>query len=717
MKQRGLWALSSILLLTLVTFQNCGDVSLRVYEAPSKSLSSSPDTTYLNIEPSTIDEFRAVFIIDMSHSMFAGACPDSVDTMIDNVNPVANCLAPSGADPGGNRFQIMLNWIADLEAKVQKGTVQSEKVKVLILPFAGKETGTTSSRWSFSAINTRASKIGITIDKGFVPLEMAKNYLYFLWALEAKIHDQDLNPMIHLAIRNHIETTGTEKGNAHASTGTSIVAPAIDNMNSVLLTELASLKTNNKLNKSHFEIHYFSDGVPKPHALHIEAAVKYVWLNKKEVCDYTYSECIVADSKYITGWMTADAKNCAARCGDYLKQYADTGVVSLPGSEKPTCTSYYSLPYTCAKYSDGSTQGTRWGRDIKCNQCFEMVRQFDYTKSSNRSYFYGGKDLFQEKTSSIWGDWLLNRHSNIIEKLKTTVNIFKIQYPGPKWKMNFNRLDSSEIRFKTSAGELDKRINWIEKAKDYFSKQHGFSAVTSNASPTELFSEIGAKQVYDLGTLFIYNRNFQGYDSNGKLIAKKTIRSDGVCLDLVKEKYGQCVQVGCDPQVDQDGDGLNQCEEYTVGTDDFDPDSDGDGILDGSELIYSLNPISNDQLLTTNPDGYTNFEHFIKGYTPNTNLNLIPEHKKISIQTQLVDKKIVLSPNGVEMVMPGYKISVNHIPLDPNSSNEIVVVARVDNYSNKGEKIWLSQTYTLKVGQSALNIKLEELKPLKLGAP
>jgi thrombospondin type 3 repeat protein len=63
----------------------------------------------------------------------------------------------------------------------------------------------------------------------------------------------------------------------------------------------------------------------------------------------------------------------------------------------------------------------------------------------------------------------------------------------------------------------------------------------------------------------------------GTITDPEISRPTGVCLSLV---------------LDQDDDGLSDTQEAVLGTDPANPDSDGDGLLDGFEVRYGLNPLS-----------------------------------------------------------------------------------------------------------------------------
>lgn len=723
--------------IAIIIFQNCGKVEITPREVASIPTTPlvSETVSYLKIDNSAMDIFRAVFVLDMSDSMYSGPCPDSIDVSIPDVAPSPNCLGPTGVDPQGNRFEIMLTWLDELDAKIAASVLTPQQVKVLVLPYSGPNNYL-SYRWSLGFINQMATPMGITINNGFGTVAMAKNYLYFLWAIESKYHANAYSTKIPIAIVNRVIASSIAgAGNFSASTGTSIVAPSLETMNQQLNIELLALKNANQIGKSHFELAFFSDGVPKPHALHVVAAGKYIWARKKQVCDPSvlpYNQnCGDGFSNSDYGWATVDARSCITRCGDYLNNYADTGAVDIPGSESPLCASYYSIPYMCSSYSDGASFSERWTSKIKCGQCFHMLKQFDFSKETSRSYSLY-RDNFKDSIERIWGEWTENRHSNIIGKLKTTVNIFKIQYPGAAFKMSFNRIDSMVPAYQTQPGELIKDLNWIVRAEDHFAKKHRFFVVRNKSKPYELFQELQNGQSYKLGMLYVYNRNLRT-DNTGKFLVDSdgdgladtkeimaqisTARSDGVCLDSIKSIYSQCLSVGCDKTIDRDGDGLNQCEEATVGSDDFEADSDGDGILDGSELLFALNPNQDDQTLYSNTDGFSNFDHFIKGFSALVNLKNIPPEKMINISSDLVDYKTVKDSRGLDIEVPGYNIKVKNLPINEGNPNEIVVIARIDNFANPNDKKWMSKTYIVSDTKALLEIKLEDLTNLKLGAP
>lgn len=68
----------------------------------------------------------------------------------------------------------------------------------------------------------------------------------------------------------------------------------------------------------------------------------------------------------------------------------------------------------------------------------------------------------------------------------------------------------------------------------------------------------------------------------------------------------------CDTSSDQDGDGLNDCEEDTLGTDRNNPDTDDDGLSDEEEFLIGTDPLNED----TDGDGLSDGDEFAFGADP-----------------------------------------------------------------------------------------------------
>ena len=71
-----------------------------------------------------------------------------------------------------------------------------------------------------------------------------------------------------------------------------------------------------------------------------------------------------------------------------------------------------------------------------------------------------------------------------------------------------------------------------------------------------------------------------------------------------------------DPEKDDDNDGVNNLQEFLLGLNAISADTDGDGMSDGWELHYGLDPRHNDAMSDTDDDGLTNLEEYQAGTNP-----------------------------------------------------------------------------------------------------
>jgi len=93
----------------------------------------------------------------------------------------------------------------------------------------------------------------------------------------------------------------------------------------------------------------------------------------------------------------------------------------------------------------------------------------------------------------------------------------------------------------------------------------------------------------------------------------KNCPEDYICKNYV------CVET------DSDGDGLNNTDERKIGTDPYNPDTDGDMLIDGDEIkLYGTNPLKSN----TDCDRYSDYEEIVNDLDPN-----IPNTAKIKISS------------------------------------------------------------------------------------
>jgi hypothetical protein len=79
---------------------------------------------------------------------------------------------------------------------------------------------------------------------------------------------------------------------------------------------------------------------------------------------------------------------------------------------------------------------------------------------------------------------------------------------------------------------------------------------------------------------------------------------------------GVAVQLATAQYPDQDGDGLADEDEQSRGTDPTQADSDHDGMADGWEVLYALNPLVRDETSDADADGLVNGMEFRAGTDP-----------------------------------------------------------------------------------------------------
>jgi hypothetical protein len=132
-------------------------------------------------------------------------------------------------------------------------------------------------------------------------------------------------------------------------------------------------------------------------------------------------------------------------------------------------------------------------------------------------------------------------------------------------------------------------------------------------------------------------------------------RTNGVCLDsfLTSEAYSaRCKAMAaarsCNPNLDSDGDGLNECEEALLGTDPFNFDTDGDGVPDSYEWLYGFNPLRNDTEIDENGDGLPNVYNFARGLGPMADVNRLGPAAHAEYEVNYLSKEIYMSNDKKE---------------------------------------------------------------------
>ncbi|MGA1793221.1 MAG: fibronectin type III domain-containing protein [Thermoplasmatota archaeon] len=112
-----------------------------------------------------------------------------------------------------------------------------------------------------------------------------------------------------------------------------------------------------------------------------------------------------------------------------------------------------------------------------------------------------------------------------------------------------------------------------------------------------------------------------------KTISEEDIDTDGDGIPDVYELLYDFLSPSDDTDAaeDYDKDGLTNLVEYQIGTEPDNPDTDEDGIPDGKEVEWGLDPKwASDAQGDLDEDGYTNLEEYEKGSDP-TDINSVPE--------------------------------------------------------------------------------------------
>lgn len=148
------------------------------------------------------------------------------------------------------------------------------------------------------------------------------------------------------------------------------------------------------------------------------------------------------------------------------------------------------------------------------------------------------------------------------------------------------------------------------------------------------------------------------YDSNIDGYSDGIIFYSGISLDE-QNKLEKC------GIIDSDNDGLPDCAEALLGTNDHEMDTDKDGIPDELEIFTHLNPLSPDGLLDTDLDGISNFNEVSLG-TPwqekNQNNQYIADHT-------LMYEQESISTNGQEQC---FRYHIKNIPYEFSRNDNVI---------------------------------------------
>ena len=208
----------------------------------------------------------------------------------------------------------------------------------------------------------------------------------------------------------------------------------------------------------------------------------------------------------------------------------------------------------------------------------------------------------------------------------------------------------------------------------------------SSIPPYRLVNASSGITTFKTTHIFVLNSNFKidnngtgeaDTDGDGLVDAKESLygfnplksRTNNLCLDVLMTEEGyksRCESLAasklCHPQLDSDGDTLNECEELTIGTDPFDFDTDGDGIPDSLEVIYSFNPLYDDTRADSNGDGLTNVMSLGMGLNPTVMPGQVSPTELTKVLLNFIEQQTVDTPTLGLVKTDVFKIDVTTFP-------------------------------------------------------
>ena len=610
-------AIFFIAMLTF-TFQNCGNVKLNSIMDTNGSLGQvPPKPSFLKAPTADTTVFRAVFMLDMSFSMIGDVCTGSQVDMF-NVVPdrmYNDCSEPSGVDYNVKRLKLARKWIEDTVQAIRSRPEYNpnETLKIMIVPFSGPGANAylvgTDSKFSEALRFVDVNSALLLLEK----LEVVNNC--YMTGSDCSVPES-----ITTVQPGWTWAQGQSSGFMGTSVPLNGLKRIVDSLN-LEMTALGPLKS-----RSRFEIVYLSDGVPKPRVDHMIKAAQIVW---------EYS---------------ARQNSCISTCSDAYRDKI------LYGNAGNSCSSCFGI----------LSSTTLMQNDVGCDPGDEGCM----------------RDAFTEGVDRFWGDAKDNDLLTIFRQLNSVKNIFLVQNSSVQFRHSFVRIDAAETSRKTIASDLNDNFNWIERSKKAFGNNFRYAVVTTDELPFGLFPDIGSSDSYQLKHIVAVNLtsrvNTNGAleidsDADGLFDSQETAaisntnpqnaRSNGYCLDSITFKMQGCVRVSCDPQVDEDGDGLNECEEKTVGTSPLDFDTDDDGIPDGLEVIFGYNAMVNDRFKDNNFDGKSNYINFENGLVPMTQIEQVSSDYLSRVGVQYVGVKTIINSLGQRVQVAGYAIQLHSLPL------------------------------------------------------
>jgi hypothetical protein len=245
-----------------------------------------------------------------------------------------------------------------------------------------------------------------------------------------------------------------------------------------------------------------------------------------------------------------------------------------------------------------------------------------------------------------------------------TVNNSCIQYyvPGVCWDGVYNNGEDPQFVDSDDADGLD----------DIFGTEDDGLRLASSESPcvdTGDNSVVPLETITDIKSHARFNGPAvdMGAYEFGDLDMNQDSDSDGM-PDWWENRYGFNPNDASDANEDLDGDDLTNLGEYLAETDPTNPDTDGDGMLDGCEVENGLDPFADDGSQDIDQDGLTNLYECQAGTdptNPDTDGDGLLDGEEISGGTDPTDPD-----TDDDNLSDGEEISIGTDPTDPDTDND-----------------------------------------------
>lgn len=705
----------------LAITQGCGDVRLSK-ATQYKGASSGATTTYLK-PPSLEDQnLRLVVFVDMSNSMVINPCPADIEDPASQVTPPGPTGTVGGypcnpfrtpADPQIYRLKSAKKWITDLMTQLPAPSLA--RLKILIVPFTG----------GYIESARDAGDIG-----SMVFLDGSRAVTWIDTLIQQQIATQTFQ-----AIAGTVPASVDPAAADPLKMGTSVPSPRLNFLKVAVSTEIDLLKASGELKNTNFQVAFMSDGNPVPNRFHMMETLNRVWASKI-INLYTLPPSQMGFS------------DCIGVCQGYLNYVLDPiNSARFDASEMNNMLCSYN-------YGTGNQFGDSFGPPI-----MGCPRHCIYALGA------GFNDLDQcgdaNNTIAVmresWGNEQGNTPLDVIRALNQIRTLLR-QNSEAHFNFHFLMSDLNRIGQNLDARpDSEVKANWILFARKAFKRGSSHGIINSDQTPLDFFALGQVANAWHLKYLFAINTTAR-VDRYGQMAADSDSdglydyedsspnkpRTNGICLDAIRVKNG-CISPGpaneiCDPEVDQDGDGLNDCEEKTLGTDAYDFDTDNDGIPDGFEILFGLNPLQNDREQDWSGDGVSNFDQFAMGLSPQVRVANISAGAKVAINMLFSGYQTTRIGN-TDVSTAGYAIRIANLPIanvagsndllaqystpqklpaqrisptmvggsHAQNFNRILIVGFVESETNPGMGYWIGKVETVGFGASAIPFDLGSL--------